>query len=338
MNRPHNVGVGLVVALHVLMHQASGLHADPASGQISKRINGDAWDPDKSVTAPFGLSPSDDAAQVETSLSQWSAYLRGQDQRKIESLETLTLQDLELPAPVPADGRVFDIWASTRIEGLSDGLDRRGVNSRIGADYTLSRAMLLGASFEFQDTEGGMHDSQFGSGDGKAYLAGPYLGLRLGESFSLDATAGWGRAQDAGDIGIATNNGVTERSVANATVKNTWRLHQWLLSPTATLSYAREAPAGSPEDGSVKRQLSIGPELRRKMRTDGGQTIEPFVTYRGTVEGRSNIEGLDLDATIGGGVSVAREDSYRIDATTEIDDLDGDPSVSGRLKVTVPLD
>lgn len=338
MNRSRNAGMGLVVTLLALMQHASGLQADPASGQISKRINGDAWDPDKSVTAPFELSPSDDAAQVDTSLSQWSAYLRSQDQRKIESLEALTLEDIELPAPVPADGRVFDIWASTRVEGLSDGLDQRGVNSRIGADYTLSRAMLLGAMFEFQDNEGGAGDSQFISGDTKAYLAGPYLGLRLGESFSLDAKAGWGRAQDASDIGIATNDSETNRSVANATVKNTWRLHQWLLSPTATLSYAREAPAGSPENGSVKRQLSVGPELRRKLRTDGGQTIEPFVTYRGTVEGRSDIDGLDLDATIGGGVSVAKEDSYRIDATTEIDDLDGDPSVSSRLKVTVPLD
>lgn len=338
MNRPHYVGVGFVLAILALMQQVQGLQADPASGQISKRINGDAWDPDKSVAAPIELSPSDDAAEVQTSLSQWSAYLRRQDKQKIENLGALTLEDLKLPAPVPAEGRGLDVWAGTRVEGLSDGLDQRGIKSHFGADYTLSRALLLGAMFEFQDLEGSAGDGQLISADGTTYLAGPYMGLRFGESFSLDARAGWGRTQDATDVGITAHDGETDRSVANATMKNTWQLHQWLLSPTATLSYAREAPAGSPEDDAVKSQLSVGPELRRKLRTDGGQTIEPFITYRGTVEGRSDIEGLDLDAAIGGGVSVAKEDSYRIDATTEIDGLDGDPSVSSRFKVTVPLD
>ncbi len=338
MKQPRNAGVGLVMTLLALMQQASGLQADPASGQISKRIDGDAWDPDRNVAAPVELSPSDDAAEVQTSLSHWSAYLRGQDRQKVENLEALILEDLKLPVPAPADGRMFDFWVSSRVEGLSDGLDQRDVTSRLGADYMLSRSVLLGAMFEFRETEGGTGDSQFISGDATTYLAGPYVGLRLGESFSLDAKAGWGRALDATDHGIAASHGEADRSVVNASVKNTWQLHRWLLSPTATLNYTHEAPAGSHEDGSVTRQLSIGPELRRQLRTDSGQTIEPFVTYRGTVEGRSDIEGLDLDAAIGGGVSVAKEDSYRIDATTEIDDLDGDPSFSSRLKVTVPLD
>ena len=283
---------------------------------------------------PMDVAPKGSTASIRSSRGHWHTYLRGRDKRALEEVRALALQDLALPS-LPLR-RNLDVWSETTVEGLSDDASRNGMRGAVGFDYAVNRAFLLGATAELEGGEEQLSGSAERDARGNAFLVGPYVGLRLGNRLSLDASAGWGRGQTS--IGPGAFGLETQRRMLSTRIRTTWDVYDWLLTPTASLSFAEENPVGAADNVVAKQRFSVGPELRKRMRIGEGEVLEPFIAYRSQVQSSTAWDDIDIDRVLSGGVSITKSQEYRVDATAEIGDGDGDPSLSSRLKVTVPLD
>lgn len=322
------------------------LAADPQSDRISGRFNGNLWDPNANGAAPFNVAPGDHTATLNTSLSKWGSYVSRNDARIIEEAKKLAPEDLKLPAPVTVQDQKVDVWTQSRIEaiGASDAT-MRGHTTYLGADYAVNRELMFGAVTQLEDIEQSS-DAWATSADGRAFMAGPYMAMRVSPNLTLDAKAAWG--QGHGSIGSDAGSLDTQRSLAEARLKGNWNVKQWRLSPSASVSRLTEISTSVPGTQVEIDRLSIAPEISRPIALGNGRTLEPSLHYKNSLDLNaaetshlgSAFEALGDGSTVGGGLTFSKPDEYTIRATTDVEGLDNDtdPDLRSRVQVNIPLD
>jgi hypothetical protein len=312
---------------------------EPEEGQLSGRLSGQAWSASNG-DFPLFAAPAGQAVEMRTSLSKFGAYYARQDAEKIAKVEDAVPEGMELPEPATARSQAIDVWSSMKVEGLVPGSSREGLISHFGADYTMSKDVLVGASVEFEELE---QASAAATAAGRAFMVGPYMATRLHDNLQFDARLAWGEGTDAVDADGAAARIETERRLAKARLEGDFDLAGWRVSSSAAFVHAREVPQGWGE-GVTTNTLTLGPEMRRTFRIEDGPVIEPFLRYSNkaeidAAESLSELDALSFEGSVGGGVTITMPDEYRIQATTEVESGEADtaPNVSGRLEITVPV-
>lgn len=314
---------------------------EPEDGQVSGRLSGRAWDANANGDFPVFVAPAGTAVEMRTSVSKWGAYFAREDMEKVQKVEDFVPEGMALPEPAGPASKKIDVWTSTKVEGLAPGSSRHGLISHLGADYAFSNDFLVGASVEFEDLE---QSAGATAAAGTAYMIGPYLARRLTDDLVFDARLAWGESTDVVEAeGIASRFG-TERRLAKARLEGDFELAGWQVSSSAAFIHATEVPEDGFGQGVTTNKFTLGPEMRRSFQLEDGPVIEPFLHYRNTaaldaVESWSKLDALAFEGTLGGGVNVTMPDSYKVQATTEIEsgDTPTNPNVSGRVQVTIPI-
>lgn len=322
------------------------LAAEPELGQISGRFSGTVWDPGANGAAPLSVAPGDDTATLKTSLSQWGSYIARSDAKKIEEAKKLAPKDLKLPAPVVMQERTVDVWTETRFN-YAEGQDAasRGYTSYMGADYAIGRNVLFGAMAQLEDLHQSAADWGPSGAAGDAYLAGPYVAMKLTPNLTLDAKAAWGQ----GNVDTTAGNLASDRSLAEARLKGNWTVNDWRLSPSASLSRVTESAANVPGTAVAVERLTVGPEIARPVALGDGRVVEPFLHYQNSLDfdaatallqPGSPVPDLNAQSTVGGGLTYTKPNEYTIRATTDVQGVgsEADKNLSSRVQVSIPLD
>ncbi len=322
------------------------LAAAPETGQIAGRFSGSAWDPGANGAAPVSVAPGDDAATLKTSLSQWGSFIARSDAQKIEEAKKLAPKGLKLPAPAVVQQRSVDVWTETRFN-YADGRDAasRGYTSYLGADYAIGRNVLFGAMAQLEDLHQSTADWGPSGAAGEAYLAGPYVAMRLTPNLTLDAKAAWGQ----GSVDAGAGNLASDRSLAEARLKGNWSVNDWRLSPSASVSRVTESAANVPGTAVEVERLSVGPEIARPVPLGDGRVVEPFLHYKNSLDldaasallqSGSPVADLNAQGTVGGGLTYSKPNEYTIRATADVQGVgsEADKNLSSRVQVSIPLD
>jgi outer membrane autotransporter protein len=196
------------------------------------------------------------------------------------------------PAPSPAPA--FDVWIEGSAAWFSDGsssLERHGDWSvlYVGADYRLSRDVLVGALVQF-DRSAQDFEKLPSRGNSSGWMAGPYATVRLSDHLFLQTRAAWGTSDvDLGIAGIGHDRFDTERWLARATVLGQWQSGPWQFRPRASVGYIEEHQPSyvgalgltMPEQNSSLGQVKAGPEFAYRYALADGTTIEPRLLVEG---------------------------------------------------------
>lgn len=350
------------ILLAGLLAGTSGLHADdgalpqdqareflqrrldrsalPGDARLERRLSGTAAD----GTVPVLVKPEGgQAANFETSISQWTSWLAARDQKIIEEARTLAPEGVELKAPRQTKAASeIDVWTRGSLAPSSDLGEL--YTSSVGADVKLDSRLVLGAMVQMDRAK------ESGTGavaDGEAYLAGPYLGLRLTDHITAGLTTAWGQGHDVIASGSDAYALDTSRRITEAKLKGDWAVNEWRIAPVATFNLREEAASGEGAAATVgTRSLSVGPEVSRPISLEDGTKLEPFARVNGNLdlnalpEAPGSASALSDAATtgVGAGFTLSRPDEYTLRATTDLEGLGSDSDeVKARLQLSVPL-
>jgi hypothetical protein len=225
--------------------------------------------------------------------------------------------------------------------------------STLGVKYKLQPDIMLGVLAQFDQSGGAVPGGPGGAPSQQPWLAGPVATVKLAPGLMLDARAAWG----AGETSVA-DHGVpgtwtTERRLIDAKLASTQSYGAWRFSPTVTLNYAEERPAGTAATPDTPAARAVGagrvdvtPELAYRIELPQAMFIEPKATvgsYWGIdhlsrlAPGGSGYEDLHLKA--GAGVTIGSTDGTKLEVGGGVEG--GGPAApdvwSGRLQLSVPL-
>lgn len=129
-----------------------------------------------------------------------------------------------------------------------------------------------------------------------------YVALRPAPAFSLDAKTSWQSQSGSGGAGLAD----------------------------------------TPQASAEKSTITIAPSLRKPFALEGGQKLEPWITWRNEIDfgdGGDAAEGGGVSQSVGAGVSLVRPDDYALSVSADVDGLEAaePPSVKSRLELKLPL-
>lgn len=181
----------------------------------------------------------------------------------------------------------FDIWVEGKYSSFSDGRSASALDGHfglfsIGADYVLSRSLLVGTMVQF---DGMQQRSNLQQTDvrGHGWMAGPYATLRLSENVFLQARGAWGTSSNwVSPFQTYTDNFESERWLVSSTLTGRWTNGAWSYRPSASVSYMEDVSKSYadtygiviPSVKSTLGQAKAGPEV--SYRFDLGHTqIEP---------------------------------------------------------------
>jgi outer membrane autotransporter protein len=218
---------------------------------------------------------------------------------------TGTLAAQRAPSPL-------DIWLEGRYIGFNDDaarLDRKGVLGIVylGADYLVHPNILVGALVQ-QDWASDGSAVLRSDVDGRGWMAGPYISMRLLPAIFLDMRAAWGRSSNDITVGTATGSFDTDRWLAKAKLIGNWQSGAWRLTPSVEVAHVEEqqkafANSGGtlvPEQAVALSRATFGPEIGYKLVLPGQYAIEPFASVMGLWDfNRPNapiLNGLVVDA------------------------------------------
>jgi hypothetical protein len=328
------------------------LATDPTFARSKSRLTDKA--PPKpsgdTAIAPFALTPDgDDKANFKTSLSLFSTALGFADWRRIEDAKTDLGGDRTLPKPIACPNPDFDIWAEGRSETIraASPADRRSTNvtTYMGADYRLSSQLLFGAMVQIDDARQSVVSTRSGA-NGGAYLAGPYLAYELSPNVTVGTNFAWGSATDSASLDASQVRFNTDRSLTQTHITGHWGFGKWQLMQSAAVSYVDESAATSrPGIGGADVEMTrllVGPELKRRIDTGRGSSLEPFAFLKSSLDlDAAMAEPSTMRNSVGGGVVVHRPAGYRIEARGDYSEAIAaeslDESMSGKVMVFVPL-
>lgn len=316
------------------------LGIDP-TGSRSNRLTSSGSSQGSVVMAPFALSVDAGNADFNTSLTQWGSAFSAADADTINQAQTTLGGDAVLPRAVKPAAPQFDLWAQGRNQRFTgDGAIKTGsaFTTYLGADYRLRRDLLIGGMIQFDDERQTILATREAI-DGTAYMAGPYMAYRLSPNVLLDAKAGWGMVHDSAIAGTEAMSLASDRLLTEARLTGNWGWNAWQLSQTGAVTYLRAASgiriAGVPD---ITR-FSIGPELKRRIDSGNGASVEPFVFLKSSLDLDGAIPGVPVaQNTIGGGVTLAKPDKYNIRALADFTDgaNSADQVATGKVSVSVP--
>ena len=317
------------------------LATDPLSDR-SYRLNGGTAPPAGDVVPLFAMTADGDNTNFKTSLTQWGTALSVADQEAMKLLQNGLGEDLTLPKTVNRKPD-FDIWAQGRRELYVDNGTVQGtaLTSYVGADYRWHNDLLIGGMVQLDDSRRSLLASPAAS-EGAAFMAGPYMAYRITPNIKIDAKAAWGTAHDSAVTGANGMSLDTNRLLTEAKLSGKWGWNAWQLSQTGALTYVDETSAGvagMPGNSIDVTRFTVRPELKRRIDTGYGASIEPFAFFKSSLDLSEAQSGAPLaQNTIGGGVTLAKPDNYKIRAVADFtENNDGaDQVATGKVLVTVP--
>jgi hypothetical protein len=116
----------------------------------------------------------------------------------------------------------------------------------------------------------------------QTWLAGPTASVQLAPGLALDARAAWGSGE-AGALDRVAGIWATERRLVDAKLASTQSFGAWRFSPSVTLNYADEKPAGTAaatHDPLAPRitgagRVDVTPEFAYRIEMPQAMFIEP---------------------------------------------------------------
>lgn len=268
--------------------------------------------------------------------------------------------------PVTGVRQGLDIWVEGQMSRYSDstgGIRREGDFKilYVGADYALSPRVLVGTLVQFDLTNEDVDDPDLtGTVDGRGWMAGPYIGIKLTDNIIFDARAAWGTSDN--DIELYDDAAKwrkgsfdTARWLATASLTGNWYHGPWRLTPQVSLAYGHEeydTYKNSLEQTVEGAGVSIGRstfgmEVGYRIMARDGTLVEPHLGITGIWNFDSDdlvIDGTVVEtngsrAKLEGGVVVRRADGMGMRAAVAYDGIgDSDlEALSGQLWLSFPL-
>jgi uncharacterized protein with beta-barrel porin domain len=264
--------------------------------------------------------------------------------------------------PAPATSK-FDVWTEGYLahfdeEAGSIGSDGHTGVLYVGADYKLSKKVLVGALVQFDETK---QDFDLPGQDARTtgWMAGPYAMLRLPYDLFFQARAAWGQSDN--EIG---NNAGTEdhfdadRWLVRGTLvgQRTWGA--WRLQPRASIGYIEETQESYtsglwhvlvPGQTVSLGQAKAGSQLAYRQRLADGIVIEPSVLLEGIWNFHQHAGDISVDdlvttdklrARTEAGVMFYAQGGMAYGASVSYDGIGSSDyeAIGGRARVKVPLD
>jgi outer membrane autotransporter protein len=263
--------------------------------------------------------------------------------------------------PAPGPQPRFDVWTEGAFSYYSQDRidDKRQGHAGIffaGADYLLHPGFLVGVlvQIDWMDESSSVLGR---NADGRGWMVGPYLSVRLTQNLYFDARALWGRSSNHIDpLGAYIDSFDTNRTLASAKLTGKWGFGALTFQPSAELLYFTEQQEAytnvigiAIDNQSVTLgRLTFGPEFGYRLAAGGGSVIEPFVGLKGvwdfakTDEATAAGEPVGRDAWRGRvetGVTLRTASGLSFRALGAYDGIgDGDfYAWQGRATVVVPL-
>lgn len=225
----------------------------------------------------------------------------------------------------------------------------------------LSPNVLVGTLVQFDMTNEDVKDPDLrGSVDGRGWMAGPYIGIKLTDNLVFDARAAWGTSDndiELYDEAAQWRKGSfdTTRWLATASLTGNWYHGPWRLTPQVSLAYGHEEydtyknSLGQTVDGagiSIGR-ATFGTEVRYRIMTSDGTLVEPHLGISGIWNFDSDdlvINGAVVEtnksrAKLDGGIVVRRQEGMGLRAAVSYDGI-GESDFeawSGQLWLNIPL-
>ncbi len=187
----------------------------------------------------------------------------------------------------PARANPFDIWVEAKYAGFADNRANADLTGHfgvvsIGADYVLSRSLLVGTMVQFDSLQQ-RSGSRATDVRGHGWLAGPYATLRLSPNVFWQVRGAWGQSSNTVSPFLTyTDSFDSTRWLVSSTLAGRWRSGAWSFRPSASISYMEDVSRSYadtfglviPSVKSSLGQAKAGPEV--SYRLDLGHTvIEP---------------------------------------------------------------
>ena len=157
-----------------------------------------------------------------------------------------TLASHRAPSPL-------DIWLEGRYTGFNDDaarLDRKGGFGIVylGADYRVHPNILIGALV--QQDWASERSAVLSDVDGRGWMAGPYISMRLWPAIFLDMRAAWGRSSNDITVGTATGSFDTDRWLAKAKLIGTGNPDRGADAQREVPRRGQQRPSSTRPDGA----------------------------------------------------------------------------------------
>ena len=260
----------------------------------------------------------------------------------------------------------LDIWIEgqmSRYDDSTGGIRREGDFKilYVGADYAVTPGILIGTLVQFDVTNEDVKDPDLtGSVDGRGWMAGPYIGIKLTDHLIFDARAAWGTSDNDiklhdGAAGWRNGSFDTTRWLATASLTGNWYYGAWRLTPQVSVAYGHE------EYDSYKNNLgqivhgagvtigraTFGTEVAYRFTTDDGTLIEPHLGITGIWNFDSDdlvINGVVVEtnasrAKLDAGILIRRPDGLGLRAAVSYDGI-GESDFeawSGQVWLNLPM-
>ncbi|MER8911265.1 putative Ig domain-containing protein [Mesorhizobium sp. M0854] len=246
---------------------------------------------------------------------------------------------------------LFDIW----FEGTYSRFDINDQDGKFalatfGADYLVSRNLLVGAFVQIDRTDG-FTGSGGGTAEGTGWIAGPYLTARLTDNLYFDLLAGAGTSSNSvSPMDTYTDGFDASRWMVSATLQGEWQYDAWTFSPRARFSYFEEK-SGAYVDGlnvpipSVTAglgQIAFGPGVSYRHVTDDDVTLDFNLRLDGVfdISDTATESGADnFHGRVGAGVDTRMPGGMRLGLSTSYGGIGSDSAkyFSGTVKLSAAL-
>jgi outer membrane autotransporter protein len=262
--------------------------------------------------------------------------------------------------PPPAKSP-FDIWAEGSFARFEDGNEASQREGHwgvlfVGADYRVSRDLLIGALASFDDAQQdltGLASKARSTG----WMVGPYATMRLTNNLFFQARAAWGKStHELGFDGSPEDRFDADRWLVRGTLIGQWRWGPWQLRPRISVGYIEELQETYqsslgvvvPEQKVTLGQVKGGPEVSYRYKLADGTVIEPSLLLEGVWNftqdaGVGAIDDLafgeDLRARIEAGVMVYLRGGLSVGAAVSYDGIGASDyqAIAGKARVRMPL-
>ena len=153
----------------------------------------------------------------------------------------------------------------------------------VGADYVVSRTLLVGGMVQF-DSMRQSSSLQISDMSGHGWMAGPYATVRLVDNVFLQARAALGGSKnDVSPFQSYTDEVETDRRLISSALAGRWLIGAWVLRPSATLTYIEDVAASYtdtfnvvvPKVKSRLGQARVGPEVGYRRQFGPDVVVEP---------------------------------------------------------------
>ncbi len=271
-----------------------GNHPPPPAALGADGYDGDAVNRGATaVTGPLRVTGNTDNAMnfsFATSLSQIMRYSAEAEQKKAQDARLGDRMALGagMQPFMHSSFSPLDIWlegkySSFRNLHASDDLDGHIGLVSVGADYVLSRSLLVGLMVQF-DSMTQRSNLQVTEASGFGWMAGPYATVRLSENLFWQARAAWGQSNNkVSPFQTYTDEFDTNRWLVSSRLTGRWAIGPWTVKPSMSVAYIEDVSNSYadtfgvmiPEVRSQLGQAKAGPELGYHCQLSPDITLEP---------------------------------------------------------------